>query len=135
MDRGLYTRVKRRFDPMLKRIIFCILILLYHTSSVFSENTNYFFKHINNKNGLSQNFVHSISQDNEGFLWFATESGLNRYDGYSFRIYSYDPENVDSISNNKVKIVFNDSSGVIWVGTKGGGAYGIYGQAQSPSLP
>lgn len=54
-------------------------------------------------------------------MWFGTEDGLNRYDGYAFRVYKHDPEDSTSLSNNNILVLFQDHTGSIWVGTYGGG--------------
>jgi signal transduction histidine kinase/ligand-binding sensor domain-containing protein len=54
-------------------------------------------------------------------MWFGTENGLNKYDGYSFTTYKHDPDNPRSLSHNQVSSLFEDSSGALWVGTYGGG--------------
>src|SRR5579863_638200 len=57
------------------------------------------FTRITTADGLSQTRVAQIVQDDRGFMWFGTEYGLNRYDGYEFRLYVHDPENLDSLSS------------------------------------
>lgn len=79
------------------------------------------FEQITTEDGLSQSTVNTILQDSRGFLWFATEDGLNRYDGYEFKIYRNDPYDLFSISSNQISSVIEDKNGAIWVGTKGGG--------------
>ena len=59
--------------------------------------------------GLSQGYVYDILQDRDGFMWFATKDGLNRYDGYSFKVYTYNNYDPYSISNNNVNRLFEDS--------------------------
>ncbi|MEJ7827932.1 MAG: two-component regulator propeller domain-containing protein [Segetibacter sp.] len=60
-------------------------------------------------------------QDSRGFMWIGTRDGLNRYDGYNFKVFTNDPDNPNSLSNNNVRDVIEDSRGNIWVATLGGG--------------
>lgn len=79
------------------------------------------FEKISVETGLSQSSITSILQDNKGFLWFGTEDGLNKYDGYGFTIYRHEPDDPLSISDNSIKSLFEDSNQVLWVGTYGRG--------------
>lgn len=105
------------------KISYRILLLNIFTlfTSALSQNQHLQFEHINIKNGLSQNSVWSIIQDQKGFLWFATEDGLNRFDGTSFRVFKPDPDDQYSISHNFIWCLQEDSCGNIWIGTNGGG--------------
>lgn len=78
------------------------------------------FEHISIEQGLSQSAVFEICQDTKGFLWFGTEDGLNRFDGYSFKIYRRDPDRPGSLSNNVVRAIYEDRHGVLWIGTEDG---------------
>ena len=60
------------------------------------------FDRLSLEEGLSQSTVYAIVQDRRGFMWFGTEDGLNRYDGYHFKVYRHEPENPQSLSNNTV---------------------------------
>ncbi|MCW9065509.1 MAG: hypothetical protein OQJ78_04370, partial [Ignavibacteriaceae bacterium] len=60
-------------------------------------------------------------KDSKGFMWFGTQSGLNKYDGYEFVIYKNNPFDSTSISNNQIFSTFEDHKGNIWIGTAGGG--------------
>lgn len=71
--------------------------------------------------GLSQGMVFDIIQDAEGFLWIATKNGLNRYDGYNFRVFTNDPYDSLTLSGNTIIKLFEDSKGRIWVGTENSG--------------
>jgi len=79
------------------------------------------FERISLREGLSQSVIESIVQDRKGFLWFGTEDGLNRFDGYGFTIYRYQPGNPRSLSYNEIKALYEDRSGILWVGTFEGG--------------
>ena len=79
------------------------------------------FDHLTIDDGLSQNTINDIVQDRRGFLWIATQDGLNRYDGYSFKIFRHDPQDPNSISNNWIQDIHEDSTGQLWVGTNGSG--------------
>lgn len=71
--------------------------------------------------GLSQNSVNCIHQDKYGFMWFGTQDGLNRYDGYNFKVFRKEPGNENSISNNYIWTIYEDEDGIFWIGTFGGG--------------
>ena len=79
------------------------------------------FERLSIEHGLSQNTVTSILQDSRGFIWFGTRDGLNRYDGYEFKVFRHNSKQPDSISDNFIWSLFEDSSGVLWVGTGTGG--------------
>ncbi len=76
-----------------------------------------FFQRLTAEDGLSQGTVHDIIQDNEGFIWFATNDGLNRYDGYQFVVFRHKPGNEKTISSNIVKSLLPGPEGKLWVGT------------------
>ncbi len=79
------------------------------------------FDRISLEEGLSQSVINTILQDSKGFMWFGAQDGLNRYDGYEFKVYKNDPDNPGSLSVNFINVIYEDSSGVLWVGTRGGG--------------
>jgi signal transduction histidine kinase/ligand-binding sensor domain-containing protein/DNA-binding response OmpR family regulator len=72
------------------------------------------------KDGLSQGVVNSIVQDEQGLMWFATEDGLNRFDGYSFKVFKHDPENSRSLADNFIQRIFKDTEGSFWVSSRKG---------------
>ncbi len=71
--------------------------------------------------GLSQVTIQAIAQDRLGFLWFGTADGLNRFDGYRFKVFKVDRDNPCSLPSNNIYSLFTDSDGVLWVGARGGG--------------
>lgn len=79
------------------------------------------FDHLSLEEGLPQSVVQCILQDRHGFMWFGTQDGLIRYDGYEFKVYRYDPGDPHSLSNSLIQALYEDRQGAIWVGTSGGG--------------
>ena len=79
------------------------------------------FDHISIEQGLSQSSVRVIFQDSRGFLWFGTEDGLNRYDGYTFKTYKPDPDVPSSLSDRAITSIVEDKDGYLWIATQLGG--------------
>ena len=77
--------------------------------------------HLSREAGLSQSTVNCIIRDSTGYMWFGTNDGLNRYNGYEFTHFKHDPANPNSISLGRVFSVFLDSKGRLWSGTDQGG--------------
>ena len=75
------------------------------------------FHRISTATGLSQTRVSQIVQDDQGFLWFGTQDGLNRYDGYEFKVFKHDPGHELSLSGVYIYSLFKDRTGTLWVGT------------------
>lgn len=75
------------------------------------------FERISLEHGLSQSSIYSIIQDREGFMWFGTEEGLNKYDGSLFKIYKNIKEDHDSIADNFIKKLYEDTEGTLWIGS------------------
>jgi ligand-binding sensor domain-containing protein/signal transduction histidine kinase len=74
------------------------------------------FARISTADGLSQTKVERIVQDDQGFMWFGTQYGLNRYDGYNFKIFAHDPGDPNSLSGVYIRALFKDRDGTLWVG-------------------
>lgn len=74
------------------------------------------FRRISSSEGLSQTRVSQIVQDDRGLLWFGTQYGLNRYDGYEFKLFVHDPQRTDSLSGAFITALFKDRSGMLWIG-------------------
>jgi ligand-binding sensor domain-containing protein len=79
------------------------------------------FDHLGRAEGLSQNSVNCMVRDSEGFMWFGTQDGLNRYDGKEIRLYQNDPDNPSTLSNNYILSICEDEEGFLWIGTMAGG--------------
>src|SRR5688572_4321771 len=86
----------------------------------FSQIQNLKFDHLSVEQGLSQGNVWDIYQDRLGFIWIATEDGLNKYDGYTFTIFRNNPADLFSLSNNNVRCIEEGANGDLWIGTRSG---------------
>jgi signal transduction histidine kinase/ligand-binding sensor domain-containing protein len=85
------------------------------------QDSDYRFERYSLEQGLSESAVPCILQDNKGFMWFCTQDGLNRYDGYEFVVYEHDPEDPNTLGSNFIQSLYEDPSGALWIGTNGGG--------------
>lgn len=110
---------------LIRRIpILIMLLLVIHKAC---PETLY-FRHYNNKDGLSHNTVYTSIQDKRGFMWFGTDDGLNRFDGHTFNVYRYNSFDENSILNDCIISLFEDSEGRIWVCTNKGVCFYDYQQ-------
>lgn len=89
--------------------------------SLSAQKTECVFSHISLEKGLSSGIVYSIMQDRQGFLWFSTQVGLNRFDGHTFTVYQHNPTDPTSISANSANSVYEHTDGSLWIATWGGG--------------
>jgi ligand-binding sensor domain-containing protein len=96
-------------------------VFLLSTFPSYSQPLDYAIEHLTIDQGLPQNEVTSIIQDQKGFIWFGTRGGLARYDGFSMKLFQYEPGVANSLSNNSIETLFEASDGKIWIGTKSGG--------------
>lgn len=85
--------------------------------SSLSAVNNVRFTHYTADDGLSQNRVMDIMQDKQGFMWFATWDGLNRFDGKHFRVYKGEPGDPNGFSNNRLNSIQEDAFGYLWIST------------------
>jgi PAS domain S-box-containing protein len=100
---------------------FCsFLLFILVPLIVLAQKRNIQFEHLSSEDGLSQNSVQCILQDRRGFIWFGTYEGLNRYDGYHFKIYKFAIDNPNSLCNNTIRSILEDHNGILWVGTNDG---------------
>jgi ligand-binding sensor domain-containing protein/signal transduction histidine kinase len=81
------------------------------------------FRRIESKAKLSNGTVTSILQDRQGFLWVGTDDGLNRFDGYDFKIYRNIPGDSSSLLKNKIQTILEDSHGALWASTINSGLH------------
>jgi ligand-binding sensor domain-containing protein/signal transduction histidine kinase len=105
---------------MNRKFLFIVCLFYSNTLYLHAQQHNIRFEKISIEQGLSQNTVGAICQDHKGFLWFGTYDGLNRYDGYQFKIFKYNPNDSTSLCQNNVRCIFEDHFGVLWIGTEAG---------------
>ncbi len=79
------------------------------------------FRHITPKDGLSHNMVNSVLQDKQGYIWFGTSYGLERFDGLSFDYFTNVNTDSLTISSSRISKLFEDNHGTMWIGTWDGG--------------
>ncbi|OCX52170.1 hypothetical protein BEL04_11820 [Mucilaginibacter sp. PPCGB 2223] len=99
------------------RILLIFLCLHFLQAGNGYAQNQLVFKNINVDNGLSQNTVMSVLQDNKGYIWVGTFDGLSRFNGLEFKVFKNDLKDAGSISNNKINKLFKDRQGNIWAGT------------------
>lgn len=103
-------------------MVFVLLLILFLISPLPAQAqfpTLRFF-HLTTADGLSHDIVYAIVQDQQGFLWFGTQDGLARYDGYFFVVFRHLRSDPSSLIDNTVQALAVDSAGALWVGTAGG---------------
>lgn len=90
---------------------------VFPSSQLYSRKIPIRFDHISLEQNLSQSSVHCIVQDSKGFMWFGTEDGLNRYDGYGFVVFRPEPGNPRSLSSTSITCMLIDRDDFFWIGT------------------
>ncbi len=101
---------------LMRRIYSLLIIIIFLNNYQGLSQTKVVFKKIDNKKGLSQNGVLAMFQDKEGYMWFGTHYGLNRYDGFAFKNY-YRGDSYNDLCGNTIQSILQDSAGNIWIAT------------------
>ncbi len=104
---------------LIKNISFLAGIYLLISVNI-SSGQGIQFDHYGVKDGISQSEILCIFQDSERYMWFGTQNGLSKFDGYSFENYFFDPSDTTMISSSWIFDITEDNNGLIWIGTKGG---------------
>ncbi len=97
--------------------VYVKIILLFLLPALSNAQQNLRFEHIGTEEGLSNAETTAILQDSKGYIWIGTMDGLNKYDGYTFTKYRFDPTDPNSLSQNLIYTIWEDSQDFIWVGT------------------
>jgi signal transduction histidine kinase/ligand-binding sensor domain-containing protein/DNA-binding NarL/FixJ family response regulator len=107
---------------VLRRVAVAAIVNLSMSVAVASTTARPIrFEHLTNTEGLSQSTVMAVLQDSQGFMWFATESGVNRFDGYQIARYLRDQDDPERLASDFVWALDEDSDGGVWLATIGGG--------------
>ncbi len=101
------------------RVLLILSIVLGFTTSGNSQEFK--FSHINSEQGLSMGVVNCVLQDSRGFMWFGTQDGLNKYDGYNITVFKNNQLDSNSLSNNFINVLYETKNGELLIGTNGGG--------------
>ncbi|RZS74572.1 ligand-binding sensor domain-containing protein [Pseudobacter ginsenosidimutans] len=94
------------------------LLWLFDMKPAISQD--YYFRHYQTENGLSNNSITCSIQDKNGFLWFGTKEGLNRFDGYQFKLFHLDDDHERTLTRDLIFSLFTDQQGTMWVGSQKG---------------
>jgi signal transduction histidine kinase/ligand-binding sensor domain-containing protein/DNA-binding response OmpR family regulator len=105
--------------PKTINIFIAVLLLMHVTASAQTPHIN--FTSLTAKDGLLSNSVNAILKDRQGLMWFATDDGLNRFDGTNFKVYRNRRNDTTSLRANEILALHEDKRGNLWVGTSGGG--------------
>ena len=104
---------------LLKHLYFLLCLLIF-SNLLQGQQQNVKLTQYDVADGLSQSTIQVIFQDKTGFIWFGTEEGLNRFDGYDFKVYKNIPQNKNSLSSSNVRSIYEDDDGNLWIGTSQG---------------
>ncbi|KXX72338.1 two-component regulator propeller domain-containing protein [Flammeovirga sp. SJP92] len=107
---------------MIRTLLFFILTSFFTPAILQAQHIKKQFEHLRTENGLSDATVSSILQDSKGFMWFGTFKGLNRYDGYEMKVYSYGMGSEKGPNDNMISCLLEDHKGLLWVGFLNNGA-------------
>lgn len=113
-------RINRELSIYLGMKIFLISLFLFSFNTLAQFSESHRVLHYNLNEGLSFGIVNGIVQDDNGFMWFATGDGLNRFDGINFKVFKFDSDNPFSIPGNYIQMIFKDAEGLIWVTSRKG---------------
>ena len=110
-----YTSMKNCITGLL----YFIIVIILFVSNVHAQP--YYFRHYQGDDGLSNNTVYFIRQDSNGFMWFATKDGLNRFDGFHFKVFRFNSEeDKKHLTTNYIFCILPGKDGMLWVGAQRG---------------
>ena len=108
--------MNKTFVKIATTLLLNVLVVTSVVDKSYASLDNLTFKNMNIEKGISQSTVEVLFQDSKGYIWLGNNDGLNRYNGYEYKIYNYE-EDQNSISHNGITDITEDKEGNIWVGT------------------
>ena len=104
---------------MFKRLLLFVTSCILAAGGVRAQDNPYQFSRLDIGSGISNNGINCIYKDSRGFMWFGTSSGLNRYDGYTFKVFKHS-EDTTALIDDDVTGIFEGPFGKLWIATMGG---------------
>ncbi len=117
---GLRTFATHRGDLSVALGLWILGMVVFRLDTARAGET-ILFEQLSTDQGMSQVSVQNMLQDRQGFIWFGTQDGLNKFDGYQFVIYRHDEQDTASLGDNDVWTMVEDDSGALWIGLYNGG--------------
>ena len=111
------SHIKAPFVKTLAMSIFVLSAAFAVPGVILAQAHDIMFEELSVEEGLSQSIVFCVTQDHNGFMWFGTEDGLNRFDGYAYIVLRHDPNDPFSLTYNHILSLLVDSEGALWAGT------------------
>ncbi len=102
---------------IIKNITYSIILFVMPLLAYSQVRNPISFENFTVENGISANAINQVIRDEKGFLWLATNNGLNRFDGLKFQVFTADKNNPNAIRGNNIKTILQDSKGYLWIGT------------------
>lgn len=109
----------------MNKFIFILCISFWFSPIIWGQNIHnipfnlrhqFKISQLTSKDGLSQNSIRAIIQDQQGFIWFGTNDGLNRYDGKNFKTYTHIPNDSTTLSGSNINHIYETKKGILWIG-------------------
>jgi len=102
------------------KLVLVLFLIFGGFYTALAQNNKYQFSHLDITNGLSGNQVNCIYKDSKGFMWFGTMAGLNRYDGYTFKVFKHIANNKSSINDDYIESIYEGPEQNLWITTRNG---------------
>ena len=115
-----FLRLFQLLPPLLLPLLLLLLLCLLPHAAQAAPARTLRFEHLSVEHGLAQESVLAAVQDADGFMWFGTQAGLSRFDGYRVTTFRHTAGDPKSLINNWVKVLHVDRAGRMWIGTDGG---------------